>query len=268
MFRTEVSWALCILNELYLKVRGTLTIPGNRAAREKTSLEAMQLQEVGIVKVCSSLFEIFLHNMNKILHHFITVFKHIETLVGGFNHLKNISQIGSFSQIGMNTKKHLKPPPRTQWVTVSPRVPPFPSAHSSLLCTITQLLSLRLTQVTYGWKTWPSNHFKDPGTVTMRLAAAVTPSNIHKVLSYHVGIDGWSRLLWFVHCMASTQRVALGIFWLFKTSLAWNYVIFSLQAFHQVLGSTSTIIVSFWSVCLRFFWVPPSAALFSCWFTL
>ena len=164
--------------------------------------------------------------------------------------------------------KYLKPPPRTQWVTVTPRVPTFPSAHSSLLCTITQLLSLRLTQVTYGWKTWPSNHFKDPGTVTMRLAAAVTPSNIHTVLSYHVGIDGWSRLLWFVHCMASTQRVALGIFWLFKTSLAWTYVIFSLQAFHQVLGSTSTIIVSFWSVCLRFFWVPPSAALFSCWFTL
>lgn len=50
---------------------------------------------------------------------------------------------------------------------------------------------------------------------------------------------------------------SLGIFWVFKTSLAWTYAIFCLQAFHQVLASTSTIIVSFWSVCLCIFGCHP-----------
>ena len=33
-------------------------------------------------------------------------------LVGGFFHLKNVSQIGSFPQVGVKTKQKMKPPPR------------------------------------------------------------------------------------------------------------------------------------------------------------
>ena len=32
-------------------------------------------------------------------------------------HLKNISQIGSFSQVGMNIKKYLKPPPGNKFAS-------------------------------------------------------------------------------------------------------------------------------------------------------
>ena len=46
-------------------------------------------------------------------------------LVGGFNPFENISQNGNLPQVGVNIKKYLKPPPRTQTCHPRTKVKPF-----------------------------------------------------------------------------------------------------------------------------------------------
>ena len=48
-------------------------------------------------------------------HQDVPVFKHL--LVGGFNPSENISQVGSFPQVGVKNTKCLKPPPSLVWVS-------------------------------------------------------------------------------------------------------------------------------------------------------